>query len=81
MKIILWERCRNSERERERNTHGVEWEIWNTFDPTIKNVPRLIKFSCENKIYNYFIFKESLYSPVDENERKNLSINSVEREA
>jgi hypothetical protein len=60
---------------------GVEWEIWNTFDHTIKNVPRLIKFLFENKVYINFIFKESLYSPVDENERRNLSINSVEREA
>jgi hypothetical protein len=38
MKIILCERCRNSEREREREREshtGVEWEMRNTFDPTI----------------------------------------------
>jgi hypothetical protein len=78
------ERCREREREREREIDrtltGVEREIRNTFDPTIKNTPRLIKFSFENKIYNYFIFKGLLYSLVDENERNNLSLNSVEWE-
>ena len=66
------------ERERERESHtGVEWEMRNTFDPTIKNATRLIKFSFENEVYNYFIFKGSLYSPGDEDERKNQSLNSV----
>jgi hypothetical protein len=66
MKTISWERCRNSERD--KTLTGVEWETWNTFDLTIKNVPRLIKFPFKNKIYNYFIFKESLYSLIYENE-------------
>jgi hypothetical protein len=49
------------ERERERALTGVELETWNTFHLTIKNVPILIKFSFKNKVYNYFIFKGSLY--------------------
>jgi hypothetical protein len=44
----MWERCRNSERE--RTLADVEWETRNIFDPTIKNAPRLIKFSFENKV-------------------------------
>jgi hypothetical protein len=41
----------------------------------------LFKFSFQNEVYNYFIFKGSLYSFGDEDERKNLSLNSVEHEA
>ena len=68
---------RNSERD--RTFTGVEWETWNTFDPTIKNVLRVIKFSFENKIYNYCIFKGSLYSLVDEM-RERIYLSTVKNE-
>jgi hypothetical protein len=60
---------------------GVEWETQNTFDPTVKNAPRLIKFSFENEVYNHFILKRSLYNHKFEDEINNLSLNSIKREA
>jgi hypothetical protein len=73
-----WEREREREREREKSLTGVEWEMQSTFYSTIKNDPWLIKFSFENRVYNYVIFIGSLYSTNDEDKRNNQSPNSVE---